>query len=358
MVIVKKILPTKVGFMNFTTFVVSASRIYLVLLQYTTLVEKMVWIENVAYLIAFIVSAGTAVIGILSAYQSYQIGKKPVLATLFYYQMFLFSFLIYGIWGNIVLRFILGDLNLSAAINSKLAFFIPVFGIPFMIVSWFMLLKFAYNLNGYKFTKTFIVLYFLALLSGVFTFALLVEEEVIFVPHDAGMLAVRAIITLNLVVHLFFILPFFIPKKHLHQQKQTGINKKWAMLYLVGVLLYSLAFFFVAYFGFISTTIAILLTFLASVVLPVRARISQVQPKTDSNINFDVFCEHYEISKREAEVIMEICSGKNNKAIADKLFITLQTVKDHNHRIYTKTGVKSRVQLANLVREKTGHNFA
>ena len=71
-------------------------------------------------------------------------------------------------------------------------------------------------------------------------------------------------------------------------------------------------------------------------------------------MNFKSFCEIFEISKREAEIIWEICSGKTNKAISEKLFITLQTVKDHTHRIYTKTGVKSRVQLANLVREKTG----
>ena len=62
----------------------------------------------------------------------------------------------------------------------------------------------------------------------------------------------------------------------------------------------------------------------------------------------------YEISKREAEIVLEICTGKTNKAISEKLFITLQTVKDQNHRIFTKTGVKSRIQLTNLVREKTG----
>ena len=64
--------------------------------------------------------------------------------------------------------------------------------------------------------------------------------------------------------------------------------------------------------------------------------------------NFDAFCDLYEISKREAEIVTEICNGLTNKAIADKLFITLQTVKDHNHRIFTKTGVKSRVQLTRI----------
>ena len=94
-----------------------------------------------------------------------------------------------------------------------------------------------------------------------------------------------------------------------------------------------------------------------SIFIPVVIRMNsdlQTSQSTISNIDFDAFCNLYEISKREAEIVLEICSGLSNKAISEKLFITIQTVKDHNHRIYTKTGVQSRMQLSNLVREKTG----
>ncbi|MBW6501428.1 MAG: LuxR C-terminal-related transcriptional regulator [Bacteroidales bacterium] len=57
------------------------------------------------------------------------------------------------------------------------------------------------------------------------------------------------------------------------------------------------------------------------------------------------------MSPRETDIIREICNGLSNKEIADKLFISLQTVKDHTHRIYIKTNVKSRVQLINLVQD-------
>lgn len=66
---------------------------------------------------------------------------------------------------------------------------------------------------------------------------------------------------------------------------------------------------------------------------------------------FDLFCQHYNISQREKDVIELICAGKSNKEIEDELFISLQTVKDHTHRIYQKTGVKNRIQLSNLVRD-------
>ncbi|WP_081782530.1 response regulator transcription factor [Prolixibacter bellariivorans] len=37
-----------------------------------------------------------------------------------------------------------------------------------------------------------------------------------------------------------------------------------------------------------------------------------------------------------------------NQQIADKLFISIETVKDHNSRIFLKTEVKNRTQLARL----------
>ena len=62
------------------------------------------------------------------------------------------------------------------------------------------------------------------------------------------------------------------------------------------------------------------------------------------------FAGKYEISKREQEVIQLISRGMSNQDISDCLFISLQTVKDHIHRIFVKTGVKNRVQLTNMIR--------
>ncbi len=58
--------------------------------------------------------------------------------------------------------------------------------------------------------------------------------------------------------------------------------------------------------------------------------------------------ERFGITPREREIVQLICSGKTNREIADELFISLQTVKDHAYRIFRKTGVRNRVQLANL----------
>ncbi|MCF6357736.1 MAG: LuxR C-terminal-related transcriptional regulator, partial [Draconibacterium sp.] len=314
-------------------------------------------IEYIFYIATFIISAGFAVIGIMSSYQLYQTHQKTIFQILLYQQIFIFSFFIYGIWGNMAIREIISDFSLSTELANKLAIFIPVIGIPFMVVSWFMLLRFGFILNGYKTSKGFAISYFPIFISIVFTLALLLQKGIFQIPVNPDIFIIRVIVVLNFAVHFIFTTSFFKPKRNAPFIKETGLNKQLVLLYFVGVILYSGALSFYDLWGFISTCISIVLLFGVSIFIPVVLKINlYLQPKQSANpnLNFNEFCKMYEISKREAEIVLEICSGLSNKAISEKLFITIQTVKDHNHRIYTKTNVKSRVQLSNLVREKTG----
>ena len=56
------------------------------------------------------------------------------------------------------------------------------------------------------------------------------------------------------------------------------------------------------------------------------------------------------VTRREKEIIRLIQAGKTNQEIADELFISVATVKDHNHNLFRKCGVRNRVELANLFR--------
>lgn len=314
-------------------------------------------IEFLAYIVTFIISSGLAVIGILVSYQLYQAQQKPLLQILLYQQIFLFSFFIYGIWGNMVIRQVISDISLSVELTNKLAIFIPGLGVPFLMVSWFMLLKLGYNLNGFIITKIFTYSYFVAFIIVLFVPAFLIQKGYIEIQGNPDLFIVRVLVLLNLIIHFFFLVPFLKPKKK-NLLKEFGFQKPFGILiYFPGVIIYSFLLSFFSLFGYISTCLAILILFAVNVFFPafIRLKTKTVQTLQGAEImDFDSFCRHYEISKREAEIILEICTGKTNKAIAEKLFITLQTVKDHTHRIYTKTDVKSRVQLANLVREKTG----
>ena len=55
------------------------------------------------------------------------------------------------------------------------------------------------------------------------------------------------------------------------------------------------------------------------------------------------------LSDREREVIDLLASGYRNKEIAEKLFISLSTVKSHIYKIYEKLHVSSRVEALNKI---------
>ena len=52
------------------------------------------------------------------------------------------------------------------------------------------------------------------------------------------------------------------------------------------------------------------------------------------------------LSGREREIVALVCQGFRNKEIAEKMFISEQTVKNHLHNIFDKLGVSDRLELA------------
>jgi DNA-binding NarL/FixJ family response regulator len=58
--------------------------------------------------------------------------------------------------------------------------------------------------------------------------------------------------------------------------------------------------------------------------------------------------ENMGLSDREMDVLKEMASGKNYKAIGEKLFISPLTVRKHAAHIYQKLHVSSRAQVINL----------
>ena len=64
--------------------------------------------------------------------------------------------------------------------------------------------------------------------------------------------------------------------------------------------------------------------------------------------HFNELIKKFRITNREKEIIALICQGKTNKEIAEELFITPLTVRDHISNIFRKVDVERRIQLANL----------
>ena len=56
------------------------------------------------------------------------------------------------------------------------------------------------------------------------------------------------------------------------------------------------------------------------------------------------------ISHRELEVLQLVAEGLSNQAIAERLFVSLNTVKTHSSRIFEKLEVRNRTQAVERAR--------
>lgn len=160
--------------------------------------------------------------------------------------------------------------------------------------------------------------------------------------------------TLEVLVLIIALSQIFIHAQKIKDEKKQKAVRTFASLNLAvfcaGIILFLLA-------NQSSTVGAVyFLVFFSGNILPVlfwraylkRYFVAPVLQKT-SLLTMKQFLEEHKISRREEEVIQQLCEGKTNKEISETLFISLQTVKDHVYRIYQKTDVKNRVQLINLI---------
>jgi len=61
-----------------------------------------------------------------------------------------------------------------------------------------------------------------------------------------------------------------------------------------------------------------------------------------NGISSETHSKNNSLSQREVEILNEIVKGSSNDEIADKLFLSVNTVKHHVHNIFSKLGVENR----------------
>ena len=66
------------------------------------------------------------------------------------------------------------------------------------------------------------------------------------------------------------------------------------------------------------------------------------EPSTIKSTHKD---QEFVLTKRESEILKNICEGYSNTQIAEKLFISIRTVEGHKSTLINKTGVKNTISL-------------
>jgi two-component system, NarL family, response regulator LiaR len=84
----------------------------------------------------------------------------------------------------------------------------------------------------------------------------------------------------------------------------------------------------------------------------ITARKTIIVTQSVSNFRFDEeLLKQHGISKREYEVLELIALGLSNQEVADKLFVSLNTVKTHLSNLFIKLDVKRRTQAIQKAKE-------
>ena len=59
--------------------------------------------------------------------------------------------------------------------------------------------------------------------------------------------------------------------------------------------------------------------------------------------------QHYQLTERECEIILYLAQGYSKSSIGERLFVSENTVRTHVRKAYTKLGIHSKTQLAQLL---------
>ena len=81
----------------------------------------------------------------------------------------------------------------------------------------------------------------------------------------------------------------------------------------------------------------------------IRAMERDAERQAIREVQATVFTRLAQLTPREQEVMQLVLAGKFNKVIADELNISMRTVEVHRARVFEKMGVRSAVELAQLL---------
>lgn len=311
---------------------------------------------SLVFIILFFFCLAIGVASILISYQFINNYDVAFLKHYFYYLIAFFAFAFYGIWGQLIIRVLLIEIDTSTTVIDTIANFLPILGIPFLFVSWIMLVNMSYSMFDLKPAKSWKyiqILLFIFMIAGAWFGFDYINSQDDMAAGNAKYFGVVYSIGFELIYYSAFLRIAFLNSKRKTEIRQQKLLQ-FSLIVYGAFLIRSVGVLFV--FEGIWILGVILLIYFISNFIPVfylKLRIDQIfipiKAEHASQEKIDFMHKKFKITKREKQIVEEICLGKTNQQIADELFISLQTVKDHTHRIYSKIGINSRMQLVQMI---------
>ncbi len=308
---------------------------------------------------ALAISLGIGLASVLLSHRLQKRFRTNYLSSYLYFQVFINVFGVYGIVGQVIARQILSRRGASFETIETIRHFFTFLGLPFLILAWYMFLRLSREMVDKDLSRKITLIFFSIFGGALLAYGLVIVRANVATWTDSQFAAFSA--GFNILYAILVAVALVSGLSELVRRAPDIEDKKRAkavrLFGLTCFLAYSAALVLSPYaYSGGTMAVAYVLAFFSANLIPLfywrayllkagpAAFLLQTPPDTMTR-----FVEEYKISKREEEVIRELCAGKANKEIAETLFISLQTVKDHIYRIYLKTEVNNRVQLINLI---------
>lgn len=125
---------------------------------------------NLVFILIFIFCFAIGIASILISHQFISTYNTDFHKNYFYYLVSFYAFALYAIWGHILIRIVLEGLNSRPEVVETVSNFSSILGLPFLFLSWIMLLNMAHSLYDMKVKRWWIgyhVGMFILLILGV-----------------------------------------------------------------------------------------------------------------------------------------------------------------------------------------------
>lgn len=299
--------------------------------------------------------------GAIAIFLAYQLMRKYNLSfvnSYFYYLVFLYIFGAYSLIGAGILENLLTSMEADPDTIRSSRIFATLPGIPLLSLSLYAIIRSFTELLSRKIWKAFTMVYFFLFFLGLVLYGIwVVRLTRLEQGNYQEFIEIQRWVFSGLLILTYlglFIMSLVFSKKMVNHERRFAQMSGW--IYLLYMILTCSAFLLSGLHKLLPYVFIIF--FLSWHLIPIlfmslhlgKYHNERSTLQADFESSLQSFASEFEISKREREVIQLICKGFSNQEISDALFISLQTVKDHTHRIFTKTGVKNRVQLSNLIR--------
>lgn len=297
---------------------------------------------------ALILTVALCTGGILIASQLKITYKQEAFSSLLLYLIFYFTFGFYALWGQQFINSVFAS-GIDPLLLLRINEFFVLIGAPFLVFASLMFIKFSREVSGLKTNNLFVIIYLSVNILFIFSLGYFFIQK----RNLNFLYVIRYYFLVLMVLYTLISIYYFLFSAMKQKYFQGNDFRKLSIVLLLMIIILSLTRILSDEEGLFIQYLYLFLFFLNGAQIPFfikyQADLSDLITKDGTDISIIRFCEKYTISKREKEIIIEICEGLSNKQIADKLFISLQTVKDHTHRIYSKTGCTGRAQLIKMI---------